>query len=87
MIKGQDLDWNEGVALEKSADCVAVDANHPLYILYTSGTTGSPKVSIRSSSLSLSLYIYIVLRQVRQVILDGRLLSVQRAVLYRYTGP
>ncbi|MCB1616183.1 MAG: AMP-binding protein, partial [Pseudomonadales bacterium] len=38
-----DLDWQQALADAKPADCVAVNATDPLYILYTSGTTGTPK--------------------------------------------
>ena len=34
------LDWDECVSKVTPHDCVEVDSNHPLYILYTSGTTG-----------------------------------------------
>jgi propionyl-CoA synthetase len=43
MVKGRDLDWNEAVAAATPAPCVPVKATDPLYILYTSGTTGQPK--------------------------------------------
>lgn len=43
LIPGRDLDWNEAVAAAKPHDCVPVAATDPLYILYTSGTTGQPK--------------------------------------------
>src|SRR5579884_1300545 len=44
MQAGRDVWWHEIVA-EQSADCPAeeLDAEHPLYILYTSGTTEKPK--------------------------------------------
>ncbi|MBK1734576.1 propionyl-CoA synthetase [Halorhodospira abdelmalekii] len=44
---GRDLDWHEQVQAATPADAVPVDATDPLYILYTSGTTGKPKGVVR----------------------------------------
>ena len=47
LVAGRDHDWEALVARASPADCVTVAATDPLYILYTSGTTGIPKGIVR----------------------------------------
>jgi len=47
LIEGRDVEWNAAHEGAAAADCVEVDATDPVYILYTSGTTGVPKGVVR----------------------------------------
>ncbi len=49
LVRGRDLDWDDFLSGAAPAECVPLAATDPLYILYTSGTTGIPKGVVRDN--------------------------------------
>jgi propionyl-CoA synthetase len=83
LVAGRDFEWEAFQDGVEPAECVPVGGEDPLYILYTSGTTGAPKGVVRSNAGHMVALIW-VWRRSRRSLLGGvgcRLGG--RAFLYR----
>ncbi|MCB5226045.1 propionyl-CoA synthetase [Alishewanella sp. 16-MA] len=49
LVAGRDVDWQQAMLNATAVDAVPVQSTDPLYILYTSGTTGKPKGVVRDN--------------------------------------
>ena len=49
LVEGRDVNWHTALADAANVDCVPLEATDPLYVLYTSGTTGQPKGVVRDN--------------------------------------
>ena len=49
LTEPRDADWQHALQNASNADCVSLNATDPLYVLYTSGTTGKPKGVVRDN--------------------------------------
>jgi propionyl-CoA synthetase len=52
----QYLDFDQAVASGQPVPCEPLPSSHPLYYLYTSGTTGAPKAIVRDQSHAVTLH-------------------------------